>query len=121
MTAGGTQTQLFDYKEPLTGDEQIDVVDVDKDGDKDYIFIFDGSLFIKYTSTFAPNPIRETTIFTDTLDAQDPIPTAPNFFDQELANPGRISLAFSPALKKEQKIWRMDFYDAYLEWDLVER
>lgn len=69
------------------GDEQIEVRDVDADGDKDYIFLFDGSLFIKYTSTFAPNPIRDTTIFTHTLDSQDALPTAPNFFDQELANP----------------------------------
>lgn len=67
------------------GDEQIEVRDVDADGDKDYIFLFDGSLFIKYTSTFAPNPIRDTTTFTYTLDSEGAIPTAPNFFDQELA------------------------------------
>ena len=34
-----TQTRLFDYTTLLQGDEKADVVDIDGDGDKDYIYI----------------------------------------------------------------------------------
>lgn len=96
LTESGVQTRLFDYIDPLTGDEIVHKKDIDKDGDSDYIFNFGGRLYVKYTTKNTPNPIRETSLQTENLTSL-PVPTAPNFFRQDLDTPGKISLQFGSA------------------------
>ena len=44
LTSGGTQTRLFDYIDPVRKDTRIDTLDIDRDGDVDYIYVLDGVL-----------------------------------------------------------------------------
>lgn len=119
LTPSGAQTRLFDYTEPLTGNEIAEAVDIDKDGDMDYLFIMDGVLFVKYNHTKAPVKVQDDSIKIATLTATDEYPIAPNFFHESLNTPGSLSVTFAPANKTE-KSWRMEFFDHYLEWDAVD-
>lgn len=119
LTPSGAQTRLFDYTDPLTGNETAEAVDIDKDGDTDYLFIMDGVLFVKYNHTKAPVKVQDDSIKITTLAATDDYPIAPNFFHESLNTPGSLSVTFAPANKTE-KSWRMEFFDHYLEWDAID-
>ena len=58
----------------------------------------------------------DTTVFISSLNREDPLPTAPNFFHEVVNSPGNLSISFTPASPEEHE-WRMTFYDRYLEWD----
>lgn len=62
------QTRLFDYIEPLIGTETVDVVDIDKDGDKDYIYMMDGALYVKMSHLKEPSRQSDTTLLIHSLD-----------------------------------------------------
>lgn len=51
----GVQTRLFDYIDALTDATRVDTVDIDKDGDLDYIFTLDNILYVKYSHFKTPN------------------------------------------------------------------
>jgi len=58
LTPSGSQTRLFDYVDPLLGDEKAEAVDIDKDGDLDYIFIMGWTLYIKYSHAKEPQKCK---------------------------------------------------------------
>jgi hypothetical protein len=109
------QTRLFDYVAPLTGEEKADVVDIDNDGDTDYLYTMDGILYIKRSHIKEPNIPRDMTMNISSLDPKE-IPEAPNYFEEVVASPGQIEIDFSPA-QKTQQAFRLEFFDRYLEWD----
>lgn len=121
LTEWWYQTRLFDYIEPLRWDERVDTVDIDKDGDKDYIYVMDGVLYVKRTHTFQARAIQDTSISVSALDASGRVPTAPNFFRQQFSTPNKLSLQFAPIDSVKEGIWRMEFFDRYMEWDLLDR
>lgn len=119
LTPSGIQTRLFDYMDELTGQEKVQVVDIDKDGDMDYLYLMDGVVYIKYTHTNAPVKIQDTTVRVETLTKNDELPTSPNFFHESINTPGSLSVSFSPASPNETT-WRMEFFSRYLEWDTLD-
>lgn len=60
-TTSGVQTRLFDYIAPVTASTRVDTIDIDRDGDLDYIYILDGVLYVKYNWTKIPTKIIDTT------------------------------------------------------------
>lgn len=49
LTPSGVQTRLYDADITMAPEFEVTTTDIDKDGDKDYIFVLDGALYIKYT------------------------------------------------------------------------
>lgn len=80
VTSRGTQTRLFDYTESLQKTDDSTKIDIDKDGDMDYLFVMDGALFLKRTTLADPVKNIDTKITLSDLDAQSSRPTAPDFF-----------------------------------------
>lgn len=93
------------------------MLDIDKDGDKDYLYLMDGVLYLKASHAHEPSQQKDTTI---TISDLDPtlVPEAPNFFQEFSASPGQIELNFSAA-KNQDKQFRLEFFDRYTEWDLL--
>ena len=67
MTPSGTQTRLFDYIAPVIDTTRVDSLDIDGDGDTDYIYILDGNLYVKYGWSNTPNKIIDTAVSISTL------------------------------------------------------
>lgn len=111
------QTRLFDYVEPLQGDETIDVLDIDQDGDLDYLYLMDGALYLKSSHTKEPSRQKDTTLTITDLDLTLS-PEAPNFFHELIASPGQIQIDFSSA-RSTDTAYRLEFFDHYTEWDLT--
>ncbi len=88
---------------------------MDKDGDKDYITLLDGALFVKYSHANEPAKIVDTSIAIQDLDTTL-LPNVPNFFLETVAAPGRLRLSFSPATHVDTS-FRLEFFDRYIEWD----
>lgn len=42
-----TQVKLFDYTELVDASTEVVVIDVDQDGDKDYLYVLGGILYVK--------------------------------------------------------------------------
>ena len=63
-----TQIRLFDYVDLVTKKDSVDVVDIDRDGDLDYIYMLGGSLYVKYSHQIDSPRSFETAITTATLD-----------------------------------------------------
>lgn len=119
LTPSGYQTRLFDYLDELTGNEKVETVDIDKDGDMDYLYVMGGVVYVKYNHTNAPRKIQDTSIQVTTVTSRDAVPTSPNYFHENMSTPGNISVTFSPASDRETS-WRMEFFDRYLEWDMLD-
>ena len=118
-TTSGVQTRLFDYTTPITPTTRVDTLDIDQDGDLDYIYILDGVLYIKYGWSKTPNKIQDTTVKISDIGATDPIPYIPDYFHEEISTPKNLNFSFTPSLSDETE-WRMEFYDRYTEWDRVD-
>lgn len=116
-TPSGVQTQLFDYITPLTDDTRVDTLDIDGDGDKDYIYLLDGNLYVKYSWLHRPSKIVDTTQEFPTITPYDP-PYVPDYFQDNFSTPKSLSFTFTPAYTDETE-WRAEFYDRYIEWDHV--
>lgn len=108
------QTKLFDYTEPVTKKDRVDVIDIDKDGDKDYIFILGDKLYVKNTHLQSPEKIIDLKTKTENISGK--IPEVPNNFHQTLSTPSELNASFRNVVSGEKE-WRMEFYDSYLEWD----
>lgn len=119
VTAWGTQTRLFDYTETLQEDNPSTRVDIDKDGDQDYLFLLEGTLFLKRTSTYSPTKIVDTERIVTEIDTEDvSYPTAPDYFNEYVSLPNNVNIAYEPA-RADESVWRTTFYDRYLEWDKI--
>ena len=112
-----TQTRLFDYTDLLAREDTADVVDIDRDGDQDYIFLLGWALYVKYSHLYDPARSTDPTL---TISALDPslMPHAPDFFHESVASPGQIEVSFAPA-RSSDRDFRLEFFDRYLEWDRV--
>ncbi len=113
------QTQLFDYIAPLRDDTRVDTLDIDGDGDTDYIYILDGTLYVKYSWLNVPNKIQDLTRIISTITTNDPIPFVPDYFHENTSTPKNLNFTFVPAYPNERE-WRAEFYDRYIEWDHVD-
>lgn len=111
------QTRLFDYTEPVRADTRVDTVDIDLDGDKDYIYILDGALFVKRNFTLSP-PHRIDTASPRVIavDSNGDFPVVPNYFHETVVTPTSLNLSFRPASLNDTT-WRLEFFDGYLDWD----
>ncbi len=58
-----TQTKLFSYTELIRSEDRVDVLDIDNDGDKDYVFLLGDKLYVKNTHLFEPVKIIDKNIF----------------------------------------------------------
>lgn len=61
-------------------------MDIDADGDKDYIYMLGGSLYIKYNHEKSPARFEDSSIATVNLDP-NLFPEVPNFFRENIASP----------------------------------
>jgi hypothetical protein len=93
------------------------VIDIDQDGDKDYLYLMDGALYLKENHTSTPSRQNDTTLIIRDIDV-DAVPEAPNYFTEMVASPGEIELSFSPA-DVSDTAFRLEFFDRYTEWDLT--
>ena len=110
------QVRLFDYTDLVTPKTRVDVVDIDQDGDRDYIFILGNTLYIKKTSTQSPTKIVDTGRSVEELGTDAPYPSAVNHFNQVLSSPSELNITFRNTIP-DQREWRLEFYDRYMEWD----
>lgn len=96
----------------------MDTLDIDGDGDDDYMYLLGGSLCIKYTHSPNDRPTPVDTTSTSISYDASLFPRAPNFFHELPSSPGQIEIEFSPASQTE-RLFRLEFFDRYLEWDSV--
>lgn len=120
LTPSGIQTHLLDYVEYLNGSERVEKIDIDKDGDGDYLYTMNGVLYVKYSTLQEPQKVRENEIKVVRLDTGIlPSPYVPNAFHEQVHILGRLSVTFSPARSTDRE-WRMEFYDRYTEDDSID-
>lgn len=74
----------------------------------------DGALYLKRTSLRDPTKIIDTEI--QTQDMSSDIPSAPDFFAEDVSLPNTLTFSYNPARPTEET-WRVELYDRYLEWD----
>ena len=122
------QTRLFDYTDWLSTEDKVSIVDIDKDStidldgdgikdnDRDYIFLLDGALYVKYNTLASPNRPVDTTPPVISSPDLTLVPRAPDFFHESVASPGQMELSFAPANPADTS-FRLEFFDKYLEWD----
>ncbi len=118
-TTSGVQTRLFDYIAPVTKDTRVDTIDIDGDGDLDYIYLLDGALYIKYNLTQVPNKIVDITTKISSITRDDLTPYVPDYFYEDVSTPHNLNYSFTPSSQTERE-WRVEFYDQYIEWDKLD-
>ncbi len=118
-TPSGVQTRLFDYITPISSDTHVESVDIDRDGDTDYIYILDGILYVKYSWMLKPNKIIDNTLKISQISSNDLTPYIPDYFHENVSTPKNIGFSFVPA-SHDSSEWRAEFYDQYTEWDNVD-
>ena len=118
-TPSGVQTRLFDYIAPVTQDTRVDTVDIDQDGDLDYIYLLDGALYVKYNWTKVPNKIIDTSTKISSITPDDLAPYVPDYFYEDVSTPHNLNYSFVSSSQTENE-WRVEFYDQYIEWDKLD-
>lgn len=86
----------------------------------DYLYLMDGALFLKRTSTNEPQHVIDTYIRVSEVTPESPFPSAPDFFHEDASIPNTLTLSYHGAVDTES-VWRVDFYDRYLEWDILDQ
>lgn len=109
-----TQTKLFDYTELVNPKDRVDTIDIDNDGDRDYIFVLGGVLYIKNTHLNSPQKIIDTKITITNITSK--IPEVANNFVEIISTPSEINASFKNTVAQEKE-WRLEFFDKYLEWN----
>lgn len=110
---------MFDYIAPVLPSTRVDSLDIDRDGDTDYIYILDGNLYIKYGHSKTANKIVDATMKISNISTTDLDPYVPDYFHPSISTPRNLSFSFVPASQTETE-WRVEFYDRYMEWDHVD-
>lgn len=93
------------------------MLDIDNDGDKDYVFVLGGKLYVKNTHLTEPTKIFDKKITTSENFSKNP--EVANNFMQVLSTPSELNVSFQNTVPNETQ-WRMEFYDKYLEWDRMD-
>lgn len=110
------QTRLFDYTDKVNKKTKVSVLDIDNDGDNDFLFTLDNRVYVKYNYTNTPQGIPvDTSSSVSSLDENSQSPFIPNYFDQNFSTPSQLNISFEPA-DPDALQWRMEFYDHYLDW-----
>ena len=86
----------------------------------DYLYLLDGTLFLKRTTTKEPTHIVDLTTTVKDITPESPIPSAADFFHEDVSLPNTLTLSYHPAVDTES-VWRVEFYDRYLEWDMLDQ
>lgn len=112
------QTKLFDYVEPIRKKDRVDVVDMDRDGDRDFVYLLGGVLYVKstYLGTNAKTFIAKVDS-AKTIDKS--LPEVANGFNQVHSTPSELNISFQNTVSDEKE-WRMEFFDKYQEWDRID-
>ncbi|MBC7503535.1 VCBS repeat-containing protein [Candidatus Gracilibacteria bacterium] len=118
-TPSGLQTRLFDYIAPINSTTRVDSVDIDKDGDMDYLYLLDGVLYVKYSWMQNPNKIIDNSVKISEVPRDDTVQYVPNYFHENVSTPKSLNYSFVPASSTETE-WRVEFYDRYAEWDHID-
>lgn len=92
------------------------MLDIDKDGDNDFLFVLDNKIYLKYNHTNTPSKIEDKQFSVSNLDTSSPKPFVPNNFVQGALSPKELNVQFRPANPDTETQWRMEFYDRYLDW-----
>jgi hypothetical protein len=100
-------------------DTRVDTVDIDQDGDLDYIYLLDGTLYIKYNWTNTPNKIIDTVTKISSISQDDLVPYVPDYFYEDVSTPRNLNYSFVSSSPTERE-WRVEFYDQYTQWDRVD-
>ena len=100
-------------------DTRVDTIDIDMDGDLDYIYILDGVLYVKYSWQKLPNKIYDTSSKISEVTKDDYTPYVPDYFHENFSTPKNLNFSFVSASVDETE-WRAEFYDRYTEWDHVD-
>ncbi len=116
VTENWTQVRLFDYTESLKKDDPSVKTDIDKDGDMDYLFILDGALYLKRTSTKDTRKIIDTTLRVEDISSE--VLAAPDFFRENQSIPNNLTFSYQ-SRQATGSIWRADLFDRYMEWDML--
>lgn len=114
----GVQTKLFDYVAPIRPGDRVDVLDIDHDADRDYVFLLGGVLYVKKTHLDEVKIPKIMDTHAHVTEIRKEIPEVPNNFLQTLSTPSELNVIFHNTVKDETE-WRMEFFDSYLEWDRV--
>lgn len=94
-------------------------MDIDKDGDLDYLFLLDGIVYVKYSWLHVPQKIQDTTQKISSISPNDLLPYVPDYFHENVSTPKELNFSFTPS-SQEEKEWRVDFFDQYIEWDYLD-
>lgn len=94
-------------------------IDIDRDGDLDYIYLLDGILYVKYSWSKIPNKIIDTTTKISGVSQRDIAPYVPDYFYEDISTPRNLNYSFVSSSQTETE-WRVDFYDQYTEWDKID-
>ncbi len=97
----------------------MDAVDIDQDGDMDYLYLLDGILYVKYSWIKTPNKIIDNSVKISDISRDDFTPYVPDYFHEGISTPKSLNYSFAPASRRETE-WRVEFYDRYTEWDHID-
>lgn len=111
--------KTFDYTDPIQEKDTATRIDIDQDGDMDYLYILDGVLFLKKSTLRNTTKVIDTKITIKDIDIKDN-PSAPNFFDEDTSFSNMFSFSYRTN-RDTDSMWRVEFYDRYMEWDMVKR
>jgi hypothetical protein len=100
-------------------DTRVDTVDIDQDGDLDYVYLLDGTLHIKYNWTNTPNKIIDAVTKISSISQDDLVPYVPDYFYEDVSTPRNLNYSFVSSSPTERE-WRVEFYDQYTQWDRVD-
>lgn len=117
LTPNGEQTRLFDADLFLSEEDPILMEDVDKDGDKDYLYILDGALMVKYVGPSQRSKHKDFSMNIASLTINAKFPTTPDYFHESVSSPKKIGFTFSSA-QENLNLFRLEFFERYLEWDM---
>jgi hypothetical protein len=90
------QTRLFDWVGELSGDEEVILSDVDRDGDEDFIYRVGEVIYVKehHTNTLSESHAPDSSLSTDPL---TDLPNAVNGLHETLTSPNSINITWTPA------------------------
>lgn len=85
----------------------------------DYLYLLDGTLYLKKTHLRNTTKIVDTRITINSIDLTM-TPTAPDFFHENTPLSNIFSFSYDTT-DDSDSMWRVEFYDKYMEWDMLKQ